>query len=702
MHRLSNFIKFSKRHLLLTGLVIVITVICSGNRDLSLKNTAKYKNNGVSVSYKNASVQCKNIDITIGEIEQKCKKFIPDFGPVKSITLKQALSSNYRNIQSRIMRITVVLADGRKVRIGADTQKSDSGLRINTLFSGLNEKLGKVHSVTLSLRNKNILYPETTQLSPEKEAENSKYVNMLLNNIKHNIIEGIPDKYYSNTFSKTEAKNFKSLCTTLESKDIEYRKVPVKTSSKFRKDDEVSLPDNSAELVVTFPKNTKDVVHIINIAKKYNIPWVARGKGTSLTGSPVPMYDSIIVDMSKYMKNIYSFKEQDSYATIIAEPGAVNGDVDKYINKKWRFSPKPASYLISSVGGNLANNAVGMNGAKEGATADYINAVELVTPYGNRLILRRNNSRECTLLNLLAGSEGRMGIITKIELILSKTIPEDNTCTILYKFDNPVKALEAVTDIHKSGIVPMKMEFMDTIVLKGINNRQNVNSSEFYRNTDSALLIQLADTNQKRVLRRKNELKKIMGKYKKYFTKLSAANKKITDELITTRIHLFPIMVEYMNYKYSFDEHLDMDPIIPLSCAVEFYNGVQKIALKHKIKIPFFSHAGDMICHPLIFYSSKNRKSCETALKVMKEIDELALDLGGRVSGEHGIGFKLNYFMDKKIKIDDQRIMEAVLAALSPGRLANPGKIFPDEKITTWLKTVFCQRKLSKYTKNTQ
>jgi glycolate oxidase len=616
----------------------------------------------IIVDVANATVTCKDMSITIKKLEDEIKRELkkqldknkekhpeyydltPDFGPEKTISVENAIYENAAHINKKILELKVTTEMGN-VTLGGKTQKNDSGLNAKSLFCGLDDLFGGVIEVTFTLRNKGIIYPATSQLDA------TQGVNTILTKISKLITNGIPSSFNTKKLIKPNA--IKSLREALLNAGIKATNCFVisseateKTKIEYYKDWEVGSPSPNAPLLIVFPKNTAEVAMIINAANKFNIPWLARGAGTSLTGSSVPMKSSVIIDLSQ-MTTIGSFVGSENTATIVAEAGALNINVKKYAEEcGWRFSPKPASFYMSSIGGNLANNAVGINGAKEGATGDYVNAATFVTAEGNILTLRRFIPEERVILDLLAGSEGRLGIFTELELVLLKQNKKTKTYTLLFKFDSNADAITAVQNVLKTGIVPETIEFMDSSAVEAINSVKNiqvsgqtlaVDKTNSYNNAVAVVLIRVTDTNNSTAEKRKELVKNAL--LHKTCIEADVTNE---EDIMNTRLYIYLIVTEYMKLKGT-SKHLDMDPIIPVSKGLEFYNYIKSISSN----IPVFCHAGDMLFHPLIFYKD-DYTSCVNALKTMKKIDEQAasLEFKGQMSGEHGIGFKLSYLLN--------------------------------------------------------
>ena len=706
----------------LTSFALTANPLSAGGLPSSNQSVVKQVSTpSIVVDKHNGIVTCNSpANTTMGELIQRCDAAGDYHGFDKfdkNISVKTTLEQNENNIRELVLELKAnVLSDpNRAMVLGAKTHKFDSGLKVSSLFCGLDDRFsfGEVTEVTFTLREKEINYPDFHLVSIANAMFNGGKVQHILCQIKRYLKSGrLPSRFEKSgpEWCPPKMDLFKNYLHKLKS-GLEYQVFTrAGDSAVYKKDESVSTPSPDSELIVAFPRNTEEVAAIIKGAHRYSVPWIARGKGTSLTGSPIPLGASVVVDLSRYMTNIVAFKESPDgeSAIVLAEPGAINKAVKDYVNERgWRFSPTPASYEFSTIGGNLANDSVGINGAKDGATGNFVNAATLVMPSGDILTLRRDNRQEGALLGLLAGSEGRLGIFTELEFALSKQISAEDMYTLLFKFADARSAINAVTKIHESGIVPFTLEFMDTHAVEAINYAAKnkieieyvglIDQNRYYEGAGSVLLIRVTGSDEETAEIRRDKILAAVGKtYEGLVTAHGEDEAEKAADILETRTSLFLIVERTMKDLYDMDRHLDLDPVIPLSRAAEFYN---KIKAATDIAFPVFCHAGDMIWHPLIFYNSKYRVSCVKALNAMKAIDDGAVALGGLVSGEHGIGVKLDYLLEKGLQESEIFFQRCVFAAFSNRRLANPDKIISKTVADNWLDSIFCKEKLSEYDK---
>lgn len=427
--------------------------------------------------------------------------------------------------------------------------------------------------------------------------------------------------------------------------------------------DGTPIISNLPEAVIK-PKTVQELSSIMKIANQEKIAIVPRGSGTGLSGGSVPIENSIVITLNHWNKIIEIDKEN---LTILVEPGVITGQIHSEVEKLGLFyPPDPGSAAICTIGGNVAENAGGIRGLKYGVTKDYVMGLEVVTPDGNTLKTGGKVVKDVAgynLKDLFIGSEGTLGIITKI---LLKLIPyPEVTKTILVYFSKLEEAAKTVSDIIAAKILPSALEFLDKTTIKCVEDFAHLGLDT---NIDALLLIEvdgykdIAEKEAEKVLDicKKNNCSYIeLAKDSNHANKLRAARKVAFSAL--ARIKPTTILE---------------DATVPRSEIAKMIVGINNIASKYNLTFGIFGHAGDGNLHPTCLTDERNLEEIKRAESAFEEIFELAISLGGTITGEHGVGLSKKKFLNKVVGKDGLEIMMKIKEALDPNVIMNPGKVF--------------------------
>lgn len=422
------------------------------------------------------------------------------------------------------------------------------------------------------------------------------------------------------------------------------------------------LPD-----VVVIPTKTEQVAAIIKLANRERIPVYPRGAATGLSGGSLPVLGGIAMSLVK-MNRILEIDSNNMVAVV--EAGAITGNIHLEVEKEGLFyPPDPASSSTCTIGGNIAECAGGPRGLKYGVTKDYVLGLEVVTPTGEIITTGGKTLKNVTgydLTRLMIGSEGTLGVITKAFLRL---IPKPKAVkTLLAVFDDLNKAGEAIVAIPKSGATPATLEIMDALT---IACAEKYAPSGLPLDAEAVLLIEV-DGNQSVV----NEEAEIIAQI---CTKLEARSVVIANseeerqKLWRARKSVSSAIVKIKPTKIS------EDATVPRAQVPDMIKGLQEIRDKYKLNLFIYGHAGDGNLHPNIIADQRDPEEMERVEKAIKEIFEVALSLGGTLSGEHGIGIMKSPFIMQEVGKDSLEYMKKIKASLDPNGILNPGKIFPTD-----------------------
>ena len=421
--------------------------------------------------------------------------------------------------------------------------------------------------------------------------------------------------------------------------------------------------------VVVQPQDAREIAEIVKLANRELIPITPRGAGTGLSGGAIPVLGGIVISFER-MNRIIEIDYGNM--TAIVEPGLITNEINIATEGSGLFyAGYPMSVLSCSIGGNIAENAGGGKAIKYGVTDRYVLGLELVTPTGEIVQLGGKLIKDVTgynLKHLIVGSEGTLGIATKITLKLSP-LPKIIT-TLLALFKDTSSAIELVPQIMiKTGIVPTSIEYMDNHSVK--TSCRYLNENLPYEGVEAMLLIEVDGTREEQVECDANAVGELCFEH-------GALEVYVADNH-TTRERIWSVRRSINEAQKALCPiHTDEDTVVPISAITEFTKGIEEIAKSHNVHISCFGHAGDGNLHPTIMKNEDMTMEewYETEDKVLKELYALCGRLGGKISGEHGVGLKRRKYLGIVVSDAEIEMMKKIKHALDPNNIMNPGKIF--------------------------
>lgn len=417
--------------------------------------------------------------------------------------------------------------------------------------------------------------------------------------------------------------------------------------------------------IVCQPMHTEEVVHIVKVANRYLIPLVPRGRGTSLSGGPLPVNGGIVLDFSLWNTKLEISLDD---LTVVVSPGVVTSSINEEAEKHGlMYPPDPSSSHIATIGGNLAENAGGPKGLKYGVTKHYVLGLEVVTADGRVLRTGGKTIKNVTgydLTSLIVGSEGTLAIITEATLRLIPKPPATKTAMIT--FDDIEDAGRAISKVLTSGVLPSKMEIMDQFSIQAVENYEPLGLPV---DAEAILLVEL--DGHPAALEEEMKIVKQACKSVNSRNIQVAKNDEEAIELWRARKLVSPAIVQFKPTKIS------EDATVPRSKIPEMFKRLKEIKEKHKIQLVIFGHAGDGNLHPNIITDKRDIEEMKRAERAIEEIFDAALELGGTLSGEHGIGTMKAPFLKKELGDIGVEFLQLIKQAWDPNNLLNPGKIFP-------------------------
>jgi glycolate oxidase len=420
--------------------------------------------------------------------------------------------------------------------------------------------------------------------------------------------------------------------------------------------------------LVVLPRTTEQVAEVVKICDRHNVPFIARGSGTGLSGGALPIENSVLI-VTSMMKQILEIDEENQ--RVIVQPGVINNWVTQAVSGGGFFyAPDPSSQIICSIGGNVAENSGGVHCLKYGVTTNHVLGLKLVTPDGSIVDVggKIPEMPGYDLTGVFVGSEGTLGIATEVTLRIVK-VPEA-IHVLLADFTSVEAAGQTVSDIISAGIIPGGMEMMDNFSINAVEDVVGTNA--YPRDAEAILLIEIdgleveVATNSQRVeaICRQNGARNI--------TTAIDPNERLN--LWKGRKAAFAAMG-----KISPDYYVQ-DGVIPRTKLQYVLQEIENLSQKHGYRVANVFHAGDGNLHPLILYNNAVPGELEKVEELGGDILKLCVAVGGSISGEHGIGADKKCYMPEMFSETDLETMQFVRSVFNPKGLANPEKLFPTPK----------------------
>ena len=417
--------------------------------------------------------------------------------------------------------------------------------------------------------------------------------------------------------------------------------------------------------LVVLPRTTEEVATAIKICHDNDIPWVARGAGTGLSGGALPVEDCVLIVTAR-MKQVLDV-DLDNHS-ITVQPGIINNWVTQTVSGAgFYYAPDPSSQIICSIGGNVAENSGGVHCLKYGVTTNHVLGLKIVTAEGEIMDIggKVPEMPGYDLTGVFVGSEGTLGIATEVTLRILKR-PE-SVCVVLADFPSIAQSGAAVAGVISDGIIPAGMEIMDRFTINAVED--TVATGCYPRDAEAILLIEL------------DGLAVEVAANKKKVAEICRANgarniTKANDE--ATRMKL------WKGRKAAFaaagnisPNYFVQDGVIPRTKLAEVLEEINRLSDRFGYKIANVFHAGDGNLHPLIMYDNAVEGAFAEVEELGGEILKLCVAKGGSLSGEHGIGSDKNCYMPYMFDETDLETMGYIRDSFNPKGLANPGKMFP-------------------------
>ena len=417
-------------------------------------------------------------------------------------------------------------------------------------------------------------------------------------------------------------------------------------------------------LVVVLPETTQQVADVMKWCRDHKIKIVPRGAGTSLSGGALPLADGVLLALGKFNKILDIDYEN---RCVVTQPGVTNLGITHAVEDKgFYYAPDPSSQIACSIGGNIAENSGGVHCLKYGLTTNNVLGVEIVTIDGDILRLggKHLDSGHLDILGLMTGSEGLLGVVTEVTVrILKKPATQR---AMLVGFDSAQAAGQAVSNVIAAGIIPAGMEMMDAPAINAAEDFVNVG----YPRDAAALLIVELDGPEVEVDHLLGVVGDIMSTSGSTSLRLSHSEEE-RNQFWAGRKSAFPAVGRIS------PDYLCMDGTIPRKALPEMLTRMAAMSQKYGLRVANVFHAGDGNLHPLILFDANVEGELALAEEFGNDILRNCVELGGVLTGEHGVGVEKRDLMPEMFSEEDLKTQQRVKCAFDPDHLLNPGKVFP-------------------------
>jgi len=421
--------------------------------------------------------------------------------------------------------------------------------------------------------------------------------------------------------------------------------------------------------VVLKPSAPEQISSLLKFCNEENIPVTPRGAGTGLSGGALPVYGGVILSTEK-LNRIIHIDERNHQ--VLTEPGVITEELQNAVKEKGLFyPPDPASRGSCFIGGNIAENSGGPKAVKYGVVKDYVLNLEVVLPNGEIIWSGANVLKNATgynLTQLFVGSEGTLGIVTKIVLRL---IPHPHhDLLMLVPFRSAVQACEAVNAVFMAGIIPSAMEFMERDAIDLTSKFIEVKNLPLEKDIEAHLLIEVDGNDQDQLFK---EMEKITEVLQQFDT-----GEILFADSAQQKMDLWKLRRSVAEAVKANSVYKEEDTVVPRTELPQLLSGVKEIGKKYGFQSVCYGHVGDGNLHVNIIKGEMSDEEWNQKLpQGIREIFQLCVKLGGTLSGEHGIGWVQKPFMDIAFNPTQLQLMKQIKNVFDPKGILNPGKIFP-------------------------
>ncbi len=419
--------------------------------------------------------------------------------------------------------------------------------------------------------------------------------------------------------------------------------------------------------VAVLPASADEVRQVVSACHEANVPWVARGAGTGLSGGAIPVEGGVLIVLTRLNRILEVDLDNQR---VVVEPCVTNAAISKAVGPSHFYPPDPSSQVVSTIGGNVAENSGGLHCFKYGFTTNYVSGLEIVLPDGDVVTLggKELDRPGYDLVGAFVGSEGTLGIATKITV---RVVPEAEAHrTMVGYFDSIEQAGQAVTDIVAAGMVPAAIEIMDKLTIEATENWTHAG---YPVDVGAALIVEL-DGSEAECEARFDDVIEIYERNSATGTRVAQDD----DEralIWKARKAAFAAMGYVSPYYYV------QDSVIPRTRLAEVLKQIDELSQEYGFKVANVFHAGDGNLHPLVCYDARNPGELERAEELSGKIVLACVEAGGSITGEHGVGLDKKQLMTDMFSEPDLEAFQRLRCAFDGRQLANPGKVMPTPRL---------------------
>jgi len=427
------------------------------------------------------------------------------------------------------------------------------------------------------------------------------------------------------------------------------------------------LQYRSVPRAAVLPGSAEEVAAVVRACHRAGVPWVARGSGSGLSGGALPVQEGVLIVLTR-LRRILEVDLPNQ--RVVCEPGVTNLAITAAVAPSHFFPPDPSSQIVCSIGGNVAENSGGAHCFKYGFTTHYVCGLEVVLPDGTVVQLggKELDVPGYDLHGVFVGSEGTLGVATRITV---RVIPSpESVRTLVAFFDSPAHAGHAVSAIVAAGVVPGAIEMMDRL---SIDASEQMAHAGWPKDAGAALLVEL-DGPESECEARFDEVRRLCDEAGAagVVVPRDAAQR---DVFWKMRKAAFPAMGRISPHYYV------QDGVIPRTRLPEVLEQIDALSREYDLRVGNVFHAGDGNLHPLVCYDGEKPGDAQRAEELAGEIVLACVQLGGSITGEHGIGVDKKRYMPKMFAEPDLAAFQKLRCAFDPDGLANPGKVMPTPRL---------------------
>jgi glycolate oxidase len=420
--------------------------------------------------------------------------------------------------------------------------------------------------------------------------------------------------------------------------------------------------------LVVLPESTEQVALVVRLCAHERVPYVARGAGTGLSGGALPVADGVVIGMAR-MRAVLALDVPNQRVTV--QPGVTNADVTRAVAEhQLYFAPDPSSQVVCTIGGNIAENSGGAHCLKYGFTTNHVYAMTVVLPDGSVVEVGGEFAEGVgpDVRGVIIGSEGTLAIATAITVRLLRT-PEA-VRTLVADFDDAEKAGRAVSAIIAQGIIPAAVEMLDALAIEACEAAVGAGYST---DAAAALVVEL-DGPEADCVGGFEDVQRLCHE-------AGATRLRIADTLGERALIWKGRKAAFAAMGRVSPDYFVQDGVIPRTRLGEVLGRMQEMAAQAGLRVANVFHAGDGNLHPLVLYNGAVDGEAARGEALSTAIAELCVEMGGSITGEHGVGTDKACSMPKMFSEEDLRVMLLVRRAIDPEGISNPGKVFPTPRL---------------------